>query len=98
MLINKNIILKSHCYTLLVYERINKKLGTSLSKEEVRIFIKDVLNKTEAKYYKKKGKNFYITNKEYNIKITINSNTYRIITVNLLLKRNTPFVLKTCGI
>ena len=83
---NKEEILKNHCYTKLVYERINKKLGVLNSKEESETFIKKVLKETELKYYEKIGKNFYVINNHYNIKITINSNTFRIITVDKLRK------------
>lgn len=86
MEINKNEILKNLCYTELVYQRINKKLGTFFSKEECETLIKKVLIETELKYYEKIGKNFYIENKQHNIKITINSNTFRIITVDQITK------------
>ena len=79
---NKSEIFKKHCYTELVYERINKKLGTGFSKEESEALIKKTLKETAIENYIKKGKNFYISNKEYNIRITINSNTFRVITVD----------------
>lgn len=82
MKINKVEILKKHCYTELVYERINRKLGTNFSKKESKALIEKVLKETAMESYEKKGKNFYITNKDYNIKITVNSNTFRIITVD----------------
>jgi hypothetical protein len=86
MEIDKNQILKKHSYTELVYDRINKKLGAFYSKEESEILIKNVISKTEISKFQKIGKNFYISSKEYNIKITINSNTFRIITVDKLVK------------
>lgn len=79
---NKNEILKNHCYTKLVYERINKKLKTNFSNDESEILIKKVLEETALENYIKKGKNFYISNSQYNIRITINSNTFRVITVD----------------
>lgn len=82
MKIDKDKILNNHCYTELVYKRINKKLGTSFSKEESEVLIKKVLRETDLDYYDKKGKNFYITNQRHNIKITINSNNFRVITVD----------------
>lgn len=84
MKITKDEILKNHCYTELVYQRINKKLNTCLSKKEIEIFIKKILRETPVEGYIKKGKNFYITNKQNNIKITVNSNTFRVITVDSL--------------
>ena len=41
-----------------------------------------ILKETKLNNFTKIGKNFYVCNKEYNIKITINSNTFRIITVD----------------
>ena len=34
MITNKKEIIERHCYTELVYQRINKKLGVSFSKKE----------------------------------------------------------------
>lgn len=82
----KEEILKKHCYTELVYQRINKKLSTNFSKAEIREFIKKVIQETEVAKFEKNGKNFYISNTKFNIKITVNSNTFRIITVDKLVK------------
>ena len=41
-----------------------------------------VLNEMQDDSILKIGKNYYITNVKYNIKITINSYTYRVITVD----------------
>tara|TARA_B110001454_G_C12711368_1_gene430864 strand:+ start:2282 stop:2539 length:258 start_codon:yes stop_codon:yes gene_type:complete len=82
MRLNKTKILKNHCYTALVYNRINKKLKSNLSNDESEILIKKVLEKTVLENYIKKGKNFYISNNQYNIRITINANTFRVITVD----------------
>ncbi|MFK8058467.1 MAG: DUF3781 domain-containing protein [Polaribacter sp.] len=86
MKINKLQILENHCYTELVYQRINKKLGTRFSKQEIEIFIKKVIKETDENQFKKTGKNFYISNKKNNLRITINSNTFRVITVDKLIK------------
>ncbi|MDP5093457.1 MAG: DUF3781 domain-containing protein [Polaribacter sp.] len=82
MKIDKKEILKNHCYTELVYGRINKKLETNFKDLEIEHFIKKVLEETSIDFYKKIGKNFYISNIENNIKITVNSHTFRIITVD----------------
>ncbi|RZN14127.1 MAG: DUF3781 domain-containing protein [Methanosarcinales archaeon] len=82
MSINKSEILKNICYTELVYGRINKKLNIKFSKNQIEKFILKILRETEEKFFSKIGKNFYITNTENNIKITVNSNTFRIITVD----------------
>ena len=82
----KEEILQKHCYTELVYQRINKKLNTSFTKSEIETLIRKVLMETDIDNFKRKGKNFYISNKENNIKVTVNSNTFRIITVDRLEK------------
>lgn len=82
----KEEILVNHCYTELVYQRINKKLSANLSKKEIEILMQKVLNETDSDSYQKIGKNYYISNKKQNIKITINSYTFRIITVDKLIQ------------
>ena len=82
MSINKIEILENICYTELVYGRINKKLNIKFSKEQIEEFIFKIIQETEEKFFSKIGKNFYVTSKEKNIKITINSNTFRVITVD----------------
>ena len=86
MIINKNEILKKHCYTELVYQRINKKLGTNFSNKESEELIEKVLQETAIENNQKIGKKCYISNQEENIKITVNSYTFRIITVDKLMK------------
>ena len=82
MNINKKEILEKICYTELVYGRINKKLELKFSKKQIEEFIFNILKATDEKRYSKIGKNFYITNMENNIKVTVNSNTFRVITVD----------------
>lgn len=79
---NKIKILNNICYTKLVYGRINKKLKTNFSKKEIEELLFNILEETNEKFYNKIGKNFYITNTNNNIKITVNSNTFRVITVD----------------
>lgn len=79
---DKKNILKNICYTELVYGRINKKLNLNLSKTEIEEFIYKILSETDENLFTKTGKNFYISNIEYNIRITINSYTFRVITVD----------------
>jgi hypothetical protein len=81
---SKQRIIENICYTELVYERINKKLTADFSKEQIESFVDEILRKTNEKYYIKTGKNYYVTNIENNIRVTINSNTFRIITVDRL--------------
>ena len=86
MNIDKDKILNNICYTELVYSRINKKLKADFSKTEIEARIYDAINKTQINNFEKIGKNFYILNSERNMKITVNSNTYRIITVDRIQK------------
>jgi hypothetical protein len=82
MNIHKNEILKNICYTELVYGRINKKLNIQFSKKQIEEFMYKILKETEERLFSKKGKNYYIENRENNVRLTINSNTFRIITVD----------------
>ncbi|HLV46537.1 MAG TPA: DUF3781 domain-containing protein [Flavobacterium sp.] len=79
-------ILDNICYTELVYGRINKKLKSNYSKPEIEQLILDIINETPETFFQKIGKNYYITNDKNNIKITVNSNTYRVITVDRTIK------------
>ena len=85
--IKKDEIIEKHCYTELVYLRINKKLKTTFSKEETEQFIRKILEETAVENYLKKGKNFYVSNKEYSVRITVNSHTFRIITVDRITSK-----------
>ena len=86
MNINKAEILDNLCYTALVYERINKKLNREYSKTEIEKLLYEIINHTQEEFFQRKGKNIYVSNLENNIRITINSNTYRIITVDKIEK------------
>ena len=86
MKINKNKILKNICYTKLVYERINKKLDIDLAKEKIEKLILETIKNTPENFITKIGKNYYLKNNQKNIQITINSNTFRIITVDKIKK------------
>jgi hypothetical protein len=79
-------ILNKLCYTQLVYGRINKKLCCKLSESEIERLIFDTISNTPEEYFEQTGKNVYVTNPEKNIKITINRNTFRVITVDRLNK------------
>jgi hypothetical protein len=85
-MINKYEILNKICYTELVYGRINKKLNSKYSKPEIEKMLYDIIDESDEKFFKKIGKNIYVINTEHNIKLTINSNTYRIITVDKINK------------
>ena len=83
MNINKAKIIHDICYTELVYNRINKKLNSTYSKPEIEKMLLNIIEETSETGFQKIGKNFYVTNAQYNIRITINSNTYRVITVDI---------------
>jgi hypothetical protein len=78
----KSAIIKNICFTELVYGRINKKLRTNLTNKQIEELILQILEETPEKLYLKKGKNYYISNPDQRIRLTVNSNTYRIITVD----------------
>lgn len=82
MNIDKAEILNNICYTELVYGRINKKLQSEYSRLEIEKMISKIIEETETKHFYKVGKNIYVENSQNSIKITINSNTYRVITVD----------------
>lgn len=87
----KKEILTKICYTELVYGRINKKFNLELSKQHIETMISIILSETDESEFKKKGKNIYITNNERNIRLTINSYTNRIITVDKLNEKVTKW-------
>lgn len=82
----KTKILNNICYTELVYERINKKLDSRFSKSDIEKMLFEIIKQTQKNFFQKTGKNIYVSNPENNIRITINSNTYRIITVDRIAK------------
>ncbi len=86
MNINKSNILSNICYTELVYERINKKLKIHFSNSEIEELIYKIISETDYTCFERIGKNIYVTNFENQIRVTINLNTYRIITVDRVAK------------
>ena len=86
----KQKVLNNVCYTELVYSRINKKLKIEFTKEQIEVFIHMILKETDDDLFLRTGKNIYVTNTENNIRITINSNTFRIITVDKIRKNGRP--------
>jgi len=85
----KSEILDKICYTDLVYGRINKKLNKQLSKDQIEEMIISIIKETDSSGFYKKGKNIYITNKNRNVRLTINSYTNRIITADRLIEKTT---------
>ncbi len=82
----KQQILNNLCYTELVYKRINKKLKSNLTKKEIELKLLELITQTDSHNINQIGKNYYIYNTTENIRITVNSNTYRVITVDKILK------------
>jgi hypothetical protein len=82
----KSEILEKICYTELVYGRINKKLGKNFSKKQIEKKVYDLVLKTSEKQFKRVGKNIYISNFEEMVRLTINSNTFRIITADRIFR------------
>ena len=83
-------IIHGICYTELVYNRINKKLNCTYSKPETEAMILNIIKETPESGFQKIGKNFYVTNAQNNIRITINANNYRVITVDITNKKLKP--------
>ena len=78
----KNKVIESICYTELVYDRISKKLNVKYTRAQIETFVLKVLEGTDSRFFIRKGKNIYVTSKSDNIRITINSYTFRVITVD----------------
>ena len=74
-------ILNGICYTELVYQRISKKLNQTLSKQEIEEYIYRIISSSDSEICKK-GKNYYITNTNDHVRITVNSFNYRVITAD----------------
>lgn len=83
----KATILHKICYTELVYGRINKKLNLQLSEADIELLIFNCIQETPDANFQRIGKNIYVTHIAKQIRITINSYTYRVITVDDLRKR-----------
>ncbi|MFD1418245.1 DUF3781 domain-containing protein [Companilactobacillus keshanensis] len=71
-------------YTELVFARVNKKLNTDLSKSRIKEIVNGILS-DENSFIERIGKNYYVRNKKYKIRLTINSSTKRLITVDSIL-------------
>ncbi|AKH33141.1 hypothetical protein XF24_00818 [candidate division SR1 bacterium Aalborg_AAW-1] len=78
----KEHIIKHHKHTMLGYERINKKLGLSYNHDTIDKYITNVLVGTSLYDCTKIGKNYYFYNSQEGIRVTINSHSYSVITVD----------------
>ncbi|WP_423058328.1 DUF3781 domain-containing protein [Brevibacterium linens] len=70
------------CYTDLVFDRVNEKLGTSLSNTEVKELVASVMQSSES-VANRSGKNWYISEWHTGVRLTINASTLSLITVDL---------------
>jgi len=68
-------------------KQVGGKWRTVVQKETVieKLFF-DIVRETQEMFFQRIRKNIYVTSREENMRITINSNTYRIITVDKLNK------------
>ena len=57
-----------------------------MSNEEIEELMIKVIKNYNEQSFQKIGKNYYISNEQYNIRVTINSYTFRVITVDKLCK------------
>jgi len=86
MKVNKKTILENICYTELVYGRVNKKLKVNYSKQQIEAFIFKILSETAESSFTRSGKNYHVKNPARDIRVTINSSTFRVITVDRINK------------
>jgi len=80
----KVLIIEKLCYTELVCDRINRKLGLHLLPNEIESFVSGIIESTDDAHFQKKGKNNYITNDAAHVRIKVNSFTNRVITVDII--------------
>lgn len=80
MSLNDELVAKV-CYTPLVFARVNKKLQQQLTPDEIKHLVQLVLA-DERSVIIRRGKNFYLTNHFYQLCLTINASTYRLITAD----------------
>lgn len=78
---SRKTILGQICYTDLVYGRINKKLKTNMSNDEIEKLVYSVVE-CESNPINKIGKNYYIEDTKTKVRVTVNSHTYRVITAD----------------
>ncbi len=82
---NRNTFVIDICYTVLVFNRVNKKLKTNWDVLTIKHIVNDILVSNDSNY-KLQGKNWYVSNKNKNIELVINKNNYRLITDNRIFE------------
>ena len=93
--IEKEKILKNLCFTKLVYNRINRKLKLNLNQKKIEEFVCKIISESRLSNFKKIGKNMYISNKENDVRVTVNLNSNRVITMDVLSKLNNRKIKRT---
>jgi len=78
---NRDAFLQNVCYTPLVFKRVNKKLTTTFSDDDIKNLVNNIINDPLTVIIKT-GKNYYLQNNS--IELVINSFNYRLITANKL--------------
>ena len=78
----KDLILQNICYTDLVYGRIRKKLNQNLTNREIEEYILRLIQEIPPGDIIIRGKNYYLSNFKEQVRLTINRNTFRIITAD----------------
>jgi len=79
MIPNRQEFLDNICYTDLVFGRVNKKLKTNYSIDEIKDLVNQIVSDPETTI-NKQGKNYYLQNKS--IELVVNSFNFRLITTN----------------
>lgn len=74
-------IIDKICYTDLLFDRVNKKLGTQLSPEEIKKWVQLTLHRNDC-IVTHQGKNYYVTCPSQQVSLTVNASNYRLITVD----------------
>lgn len=87
---NTEKITRKLCYPEQVYNRISKKLNLLLSNSVIKACSIKILQNTEKECLAKRSEDYYVTNKENKVRLTLNANTYRVIADDRLV-RTTPF-------
>ncbi|WP_318765025.1 DUF3781 domain-containing protein [Lactiplantibacillus carotarum] len=68
------------CYTPLVFERVNKKLDLNQDEAATKALVNHVLAQPDG--IDRRGKNYYVQSRKYQVELTVNASNYRLITVN----------------
>jgi hypothetical protein len=55
-----------------------------MTNEQIEKLVYHTIQETQVSCFQRIGKNIYVTNAEKDMRITINSNTFRIITVDVV--------------